>query len=53
MDTQVRVPIVKFCDEGLPASVDGLRFVVPKRTVNAGLRDPATVHLDEDDGTGE
>jgi TnpA family transposase len=32
---QVAVPIVKFWGEGLLASVDGLRFVVPVRTVNA------------------
>ncbi len=33
---QGRVPIVKHWGEGLLASVDGLRFVVPKRTINAG-----------------
>lgn len=36
IEAQARVPIVKFWGEGLLASVDGLRFVVPKRTVNAG-----------------
>jgi hypothetical protein len=30
------VPIVEYRGEGLLASVDGLRFVVPKRTINAG-----------------
>jgi hypothetical protein len=32
---QAEVPIVRFWGEGLLASVDGLRFVVPVRTVNA------------------
>ncbi|WP_267242265.1 Tn3 family transposase [Streptomyces sp. PR69] len=32
---QARVPIVKFWGNGLLASVDGLRFVVPVRTINA------------------
>ncbi len=32
---QAAVPIVKFWGEGLLASVDGLRFVVPVRTINA------------------
>ncbi|MDP9843686.1 Tn3 family transposase [Streptosporangium lutulentum] len=32
---QAKVPIVKFWGEGLLASVDGLRFVVPVRTVSA------------------
>ena len=30
------MPIVAHWGEGLLASVDGLRFVVPKRTINAG-----------------
>jgi TnpA family transposase len=30
------VPIAEHWGEGLLASVDGLRFVVPKRTINAG-----------------
>ncbi|CAG6391948.1 hypothetical protein SCOCK_140146 [Actinacidiphila cocklensis] len=29
------MPIVKFWGEGLLASVDGLRFVVPVRTISA------------------
>ncbi|MFC7884762.1 Tn3 family transposase [Streptomyces sp. NPDC057376] len=33
---QARVPIVSHWGDGLLASVDGLRFVVPKRTINAG-----------------
>jgi TnpA family transposase len=33
---QGRVPIVAYWGEGLLASVDGLRFVVPKRTISAG-----------------
>jgi TnpA family transposase len=33
---QARVPIVAHWGEGLLASVDGLRFVVPKRTISAG-----------------
>ncbi|MFB6946561.1 Tn3 family transposase [Streptomyces sp. NPDC056237] len=33
---QGRVPIVAHWGEGLLASVDGLRFVVPKRTISAG-----------------
>ncbi|WP_261574656.1 Tn3 family transposase [Frankia gtarii] len=33
---QSRVPIVAHWGEGLLASVDGLRFVVPKRTISAG-----------------
>ncbi|MGW1641561.1 Tn3 family transposase [Streptomyces lavendulae] len=33
---QGRVPIVSHWGEGLLASVDGLRFVVPKRTISAG-----------------
>ncbi len=33
---QARVPIVEHWGEGLLASVDGLRFVVPKRTISAG-----------------
>lgn len=32
---QAEVPIVTFWDDGLLASVDGLRFVVPVRTVSA------------------
>ena len=35
IDAQAKVPIVKFWGEGLLASVDGLRFVVP-RTIHAG-----------------
>ncbi len=34
--TQGRVPIVAHWGDGLLASVDGLRFVVPKRTISAG-----------------
>ena len=33
---QSRVPIVAHWGEGLLASVDGLRFVVPERTISAG-----------------
>ncbi len=33
---QGRVPIFAHWGEGLLASVDGLRFVVPKRTISAG-----------------
>lgn len=33
---QARVPIVALWGGGLLASVDGLRFIVPKRTINAG-----------------
>ena len=36
IEAQARVPIVEHWGEGLLASVDGLRFVVPKRTINAG-----------------
>lgn len=36
IEAQARVPIVAHWGEGLLASVDGLRFVVPKRTINAG-----------------
>lgn len=32
---QARVPIVQYWGKGLLASVDGLRFVVPVRTINA------------------
>ncbi|MER0484661.1 Tn3 family transposase [Streptomyces sp. Edi2] len=32
---QAEVPIVKFWGNGLLASVDGLRFVVPVRTIRA------------------
>jgi TnpA family transposase len=39
---QGRVPIVEHWGEGLFASVDGLRFVVPKRTINAGPRRSTT-----------
>ncbi len=35
ISAQAAVPIVKFWGEGLLASVDGLRFVVPVRTVSA------------------
>jgi len=35
IEAQARVPIVSHWGEGLLASVDGLRFVVPKRTINA------------------
>jgi hypothetical protein len=35
IETQARVPIVQFWGKGLLASVDGLRFVVPVRTINA------------------
>lgn len=35
IEAQARVPIVKFWGRGLLASVDGLRFVVPVRTINA------------------
>lgn len=34
-EAQAAVPVVKFWGEGLLASVDGLRFVVPVRTVSA------------------
>ena len=36
IEAQGRVPIVEHWGDGLLASVDGLRFVVPKRTINAG-----------------
>jgi TnpA family transposase len=36
IEAQGRVPIVEHWGEGLLASVDGLRSVVPKRTINAG-----------------
>ncbi|MFJ1900516.1 Tn3 family transposase [Streptomyces sp. NPDC088115] len=36
IEAQGQVPIVEHWGEGLLASVDGLRFVVPKRTINAG-----------------
>ena len=36
IEAQGRVPIVAHWGEGLLASVDGLRFVVPKRTISAG-----------------
>ncbi|GAB3002398.1 Tn3-like element Tn3 family transposase [Streptomyces pseudoechinosporeus] len=36
IEAQARVPIVQFWGKGLLASVDGLRFVVPVRTINAG-----------------
>ncbi|MFF4795559.1 Tn3 family transposase [Streptomyces sp. NPDC001276] len=36
IEAQGRVPIVEHWGEGLLASVDDLRFVVPKRTINAG-----------------
>ncbi|MFF8026542.1 Tn3 family transposase [Streptomyces sp. NPDC007896] len=36
IEAQAKVSIVKFWGEGLLASVDGLRFVVPKRTIHAG-----------------
>jgi TnpA family transposase len=36
IQAQAKVPIVKFWGEGLLASVDGLRFVVSKRTIHAG-----------------
>lgn len=35
IEAQARVPIVQFWGNGLLASVDGLRFVVPVRTINA------------------
>nr|WP_234332063.1 Tn3 family transposase [Streptomyces sp. NRRL F-5650] len=35
IEAQAKVPIVKFWGKGLLASVDGLRFVVPVRTINA------------------
>ncbi|MBD3003940.1 Tn3 family transposase [Streptomyces sp. 5-10] len=35
IEARAAVPIVKFWGEGLLASVDGLRFVVPVRTVSA------------------
>lgn len=35
IEAQGRVPIVRFWGKGLLASVDGLRFVVPTRTINA------------------
>lgn len=34
---QGQVPIVRYWGDGLLASVDGLRFVVPVRTINAAL----------------
>lgn len=34
---QAEAPIVKFRGDGLPASVDGLRFVVPVPTVKEAL----------------
>lgn len=34
-EAQSQVPIVQFWGEGLLASVDGLRFVVPVRTISA------------------
>ncbi|MER6599727.1 Tn3 family transposase [Streptomyces parvus] len=36
IEAQGKVPIVSQWGEGLLASVDGLRFVVPKRTIHAG-----------------
>ncbi|PZS31941.1 MAG: hypothetical protein DLM61_07680 [Pseudonocardiales bacterium] len=42
IEAQGRVPIVEHWGEGLLASVDGLRFVVPKRTINAGPRRSTT-----------
>ena len=36
VEAQATVPIVAHWGEGLLASVDGLRFVVPKRTISAG-----------------
>lgn len=36
IEAQARVPIVRFWGDGLLASVDGLRFVVPKKTIHAG-----------------
>ena len=36
IEAQAKVPIVAHWGEGLLASVDGLRFIVPKRTINAG-----------------
>lgn len=36
IEAQSTIPIVAFWGEGLLASVDGLRFIVPKRTLNAG-----------------
>lgn len=38
IEAQAAVPIVKFWGEGLLASVDGLRFVVPVRTVSGRRR---------------
>ncbi|MGB8946635.1 MAG: Tn3 family transposase [Streptomyces sp.] len=35
IEAQAKVPIVEFWGKGLLASVDGLRFVVPTRTINA------------------
>jgi TnpA family transposase len=35
IEAQAKVPIVQFWGKGLLASVDGLRFVVPTRTINA------------------
>ncbi|MGW5214808.1 transposase [Streptomyces sp. NPDC004051] len=35
IEAQGRVPVVEFWGKGLLASVDGLRFVVPTRTINA------------------
>lgn len=34
--TQARVPLAQVWGGGLLASVDGLRFVVPMRTINSG-----------------
>src|ERR1035438_4337332 len=36
IDAQAQIPIARAWDGGLLASVDGLRFVVPVRTINAG-----------------
>ena len=36
IDTQAQIPIAQTWGGGLLASVDGLRFVVPVRTINAG-----------------
>ena len=36
IDAQARIPIAQAWGGGLLASVDGLRFVVPVRTINAG-----------------
>lgn len=35
IEAQAKVPIVQFWGKGVLASVDGLRFVVPVRTINA------------------